>query len=182
MTVGTMLLFVLYVRQFQTPITALSGLRWEALRAALAFQRVFEVLDATRRPTRSAIPEPRPSTSGDLVLDLRDVRFHYADPAKLAIPTLSQDTNVALDTHRWILDHVSLQVRRGELVALVGSSGAGKSTVALLAAGLYLPVEGGVLLHGRPSAEWSEVELARRVALITQDTFILHDSIRANLA
>jgi len=81
----------------------------------------------------------------------------------------------------WILEGVSLTVARKETVAIVGASGAGKSTIALLAAGLYRPTSGTVELEGRSIDEWTEEELAERVALITQDTFVLHDTIRGNL-
>ncbi|MPZ15115.1 MAG: ATP-binding cassette domain-containing protein [Chloroflexi bacterium] len=81
----------------------------------------------------------------------------------------------------WVLRGVSFSVSRGELVAIVGASGAGKSTIALLAAGLYAPTEGIVRLSGRDTQEWTESELAQRVALITQETHVFHDTIRRNL-
>ena len=80
-----------------------------------------------------------------------------------------------------VLTGVSFAVARGEFVAVVGASGAGKSTIALLAAGLYQPTAGTVAVCGRSTADWSESELAGRVALITQDTHVLHDTIRVNL-
>jgi ATP-binding cassette subfamily B protein len=80
-----------------------------------------------------------------------------------------------------VLDGVSFSVGRGELVAVVGASGAGKSTIALLAAGLYQPTAGRVQVDGCATPEWTETDLARRVALITQDTYVLHDTVRANL-
>jgi ABC-type multidrug transport system fused ATPase/permease subunit len=68
------------------------------------------------------------------------------------------------------------------MVAIVGASGAGKSTIAFLAAGLYHPASGEIYVGGKGLKHWPEHDLARRVALITQDTFVLHDTIRANLA
>jgi ATP-binding cassette subfamily B protein len=72
-------------------------------------------------------------------------------------------------------------VSAGEEVAIVGASGAGKSTIALLAAGLYHPTEGLVRVAGVSTGECTEADLARRVALITQDTYVLHDTVRNNL-
>jgi ATP-binding cassette, subfamily B, bacterial len=162
---------------------------------------VFEVLEAPTTPD----PHPTPtrpfltrfgsdrmssdsSSTPELVFD--QVRFQYGRASDLAIPSLSQpgsraepaSADIDAKRGRWVLDQISLSVAKGELVGLVGESGAGKSTIALLAAGLCLPVHGRVMVAGRDTAAWSAEDLAQRAALITQDTHILHDTIRANLA
>ncbi len=191
-TLGTLVLFLLYVRLVQAPITALGGLRWEAARAAFAFDRVFEVLRATkgRKDTarENSVPsaaEPIDTTLPELVF--KGVSFQYKRPEEIAIVSLSQPgyTQTASSgdaADRWILQDVSFSVSKGEMVAVVGASGAGKSTIAFLAASLYHPTSGEIFACGKRTTSWQEHELARHVALITQDTFVLHDTIRANLA
>ncbi|WP_157756720.1 ABC transporter ATP-binding protein [Plantactinospora sp. KBS50] len=83
--------------------------------------------------------------------------------------------------HRRILDGIDLTVHRGETVAIVGESGAGKSTIAMLASGLITPTRGEVLLRGRPTTTMRMTELARSVALITQETYVRHETIVENL-
>ena len=199
-SIGSLLLFVLYIRLVQIPITAISGLRFETLTAARALERVYEVIDA---PDIRVDLRPEPGTEGQTVLStvrpdgekgpevvFEDVWFRYQSPIALAIPSLSpssasvQAPEGAPDTDlqmRWVLQGVAFSVERGELVAMVGASGAGKSTTALLAAGLYRPTRGTVRIVGRSTEAWTEGELAGRVALITQETHILHATIRANL-
>ncbi len=196
-TLGTLVLFLLYIRLVQGPITALSGLRYEALRAGLAFDRVFEVLrssEATAIPQSNMTPvdgrDMNDDTKAASELVFEDVRFEYARPEEVAIASLSRPVseraqdNVAIQTTqtRRILNGVFFTVSKGESVAIVGQSGAGKSTIALLASGLYNPTGGAITVGGRSTQAWRPNELAQRVALITQDTFVLHDSIKGNLA
>jgi ATP-binding cassette subfamily B protein len=229
LSLGTLVLFLLYIRQIQVPVATLGGLRYEMLRAARAFDRVFEVLNSevpgdvrssnAASSSREHAPAPAPngveSTSSRAafgpsshrdardvelngsaarhpVLVFDDVRFRYRRFEELAISSLSEalppsepgPEPEAASNGRvlpWVLDGVSFSVGRGELVAVVGASGAGKSTIALLAAGLYQPTAGRVQVDGRATPEWAETDLARRVALITQDTYVLHDTVRANL-
>ncbi|MBM4406822.1 MAG: ABC transporter ATP-binding protein [Chloroflexi bacterium] len=191
-TLGTLVLFLLYIRLVQGPITALGGLRWEAVRTALAFDRVFEVLRATKErkdPVREASTPPvaAPADPALPQLFFKNVSFQYRRPEDIAIVSLSQSGYTQAPTggdapDRLILQDVSFSARNGETVAVVGASGAGKSTIAFLAAGLYRPTSGDILIGGKKQSDWTQEALARHVALITQDTFVLHDTIRANLA
>ena len=227
LSLGTLVLFLLYIRQIQAPIATLGGLRYEMLRAARAFDRVFEVLNAdvpgdvrssngvsrhtegALTPALDGVEATSPPISRGLATDeeaqvvdrdggaaqqpvlvFEDVHFRYRRFTDLAIGSLSEplpstdSTPEAAPNGRvmpWVLDGVSLSVSRGELVAVVGASGAGKSTIALLAAGLYQPTDGSVRVEGRTTATWTDAELAQRVALITQDTYVLHDTVRGNL-
>lgn len=194
-TVGTLILFVLYIRLVQGPVTALSSLRWEALRGAIAFERIHEIVTADPETRVPHAAGPRPAGPADPdgqdlpALRFDAVDFSYAPAERMEIPSLSrlstgqpQDGQATPRDGRPVLREVSFQVRRGQMVALVGASGSGKSTIALLAAGLYTPSGGAVLLEGREVTGLDEDERARAVALISQDPYILHDTIRANLA
>jgi ATP-binding cassette subfamily B protein len=211
-SLGTLILFLLYLRQIQAPVSTLIGLRYPAFRAGAAFTRVFDVLESPLRPIADPAPTAVVATSGaadagshggrPVVLRLRGVGFDHVPAADVSIPGLSHETAVtgpgmfgmnvvphALPTaqddlpegHRRVLDGLDLTVCQGETVAIVGESGAGKSTIAMLAAGLVAPTRGEVLLRGRPTTALGLTELARSVALITQETYVRHETIAENL-
>lgn len=209
MSLGTLVLFLLYLRQVQTPVSTLVGLRYPAFRAGAAFTRVYDVLDSTLRPIEehpaTTAPREAPAAADGgrpEVLRLAGVGFDHVPVAEVSIKGLSHESAIngsgmlgmnvipheiaskvtdLSEGHRRILDSVDFAVRPGETVAIVGESGAGKSTIAMLAAGLIEPTRGEVLLHGRPTTRLSPVELARTVALITQETYVRHETIAENL-
>ncbi|MFY1638107.1 ABC transporter ATP-binding protein [Solwaraspora sp. WMMB335] len=230
-TLGTLILFLLYLRQIQAPVSTLIGLRYPAFRAGAAFTRVFDVLDSPLRPIADPPPPAVAGTAGDAgasgaassgaassggpdagaagvgagrrpVLQMCGVGFDHVPAAEVSISGLSHETTVtgpgmfgmnaiphAMPTtpddlpegHRRILDGLDLEVCQGETIAIVGESGAGKSTIALLAAGLITPTRGEIRLNGRSVDELSLTEIARSVALITQETYIRHETIAENL-
>lgn len=208
LSVGDVVMTTLFVQQLQSPVQALLGTRYPRLRARIAFDRVFEVLESNAAPdakaqlTQGAATKSRPATGatgGGPVLSMRKVEFCYPPASAYSIKGLSQvgdvisipwlpitgftggDGEPVAEEGRQVLVGFDLEIHAGEVKAIVGTSGSGKSTAALLAAGLAEPTAGTVTLAGRDVAAMSYEELAGRVAFITQDTFILHDSIRANL-
>ena len=197
-SIGTLVLFLLYIRQVQIPLNALTGLRYDALRAAQAFDRVFEVLGSGPGAEDGASPDstvtqPAPSLQAapgrGLAFD--DVRYRYQSIGDLAITSLMNPAPAQGGTYEdavlessdmpVVLDGISFRVEPGEWVAVVGSSGAGKSTLSFLGAGLYRPLGGTVYVGGSSTRDLTGNDLARRVALITQDTHVLHDTVRNNL-
>lgn len=201
-TIGTLVLVLSYVRQVQTPITSLVGLRYPSIRGATAFERVFDVLDSTidahTRPSTDIATARTPSRSP--VLEFDGVSYRYPRVDDISIQGLShagdalsvswlpitmlsgaQPTRRADDNHL-VLAEIDLRVNRDEMVAIVGASGAGKSTIALLATGLVPPTTGTVTLFQTPVDEYTEQGRAGLVALISQETHILHDTVRNNLS
>lgn len=204
-TLGTLVLFLMYLRQIQGPVTSLVGLRYPAMRAGAAFSRVFDVLDSELRPDEPG-PAPllpvrgdRPADAEAPVLAMDDVWFRHEPTERISIPGLShvaavsgpgqpltavahgrQFASEAAGDHT-VLRGVGLEVRRGETVAVVGPSGAGKSTLALLAAALIRPTGGSVTVAGLDTRRHSAQELAGKVALITQDTHLLHETVADNV-
>jgi ABC-type multidrug transport system fused ATPase/permease subunit len=140
------------------PFRIVGFLLEELPRAVVANDRVSGVLAA---PSRARPAEPRPLPDGPLGVELDDVRFAYADDV--------------------VLDGVTARVEPGEVVALVGSTGAGKSTLCLLLADLLQPDAGRVLLGGTPVADVDPEELHRSVSLVFQESFLFADSVRENL-
>lgn len=207
MSVGTLLLFLLYVRQVQGPVNTIIGLRYPAIRAGIAFERVFDVLDSEASVEKSSQPAAARAEHGSPVaaaqspaLRLQGVGFEYPPLSEVSIEGLSgtgdvlsiagfpltaltgEGGNSRTPAERpQVLQNIELEVWPGEFVAIVGASGAGKSTLAMLAAGLLTPSEGEVMVDGVAVGTMGDVEVARRVALIPQETFVLHDSIAANL-
>ncbi len=140
------------------PFRVVGFLLEELPRAVVANDRIARVLAAPDRPRRAA---PRPLPAGALPVELDQVRFSYGD-----VP---------------VLDDVTARVEPGEVVALVGSTGAGKSTICLLLADLLQPATGSVRLGGTSLAEVDPRELHRAVGLVFQESFLFADSIRDNL-
>jgi len=182
MTIGELALLLFYLRILATPIQNYSQIRFELIRGFVAFTHLFEVLDleVERRPapgTGAAPVEPG-------VLELDAVSFAYPRASDVVPPALAMTDappeRAAADGGR-VLDEVSFRVERGAFVALAGSSGSGKSTVAALAAGLYPVSSGRVLLGGVDIQTLEDETLRRAVGLVTQDTHLIHDSIRNNL-
>ena len=181
MTVGTLALLLFYVRILAAPIQAYSGIRFEMTRAMVAFSRVFEVLDF---PDLVAFPGSA-ATPTDSSVELRNVRFAYPDPFELAPPSLVQASAKPDDeseaSAEEVLRDVSFYVPAGGFTAIVGASGSGKSTIAALIARLFDVTDGQVLIGGVDVRDIDESTLTATVSLVTQDTHLFHDTVRANL-
>jgi ABC-type multidrug transport system fused ATPase/permease subunit len=147
--------------------------------ALVSFERVFEVLDLPPLITEPEVPVPLPE--GPVAVELRDVRFAY--PAADRVSLASLEEVAALDGREGaeVLHGVSFRVEPGQVVALVGSSGAGKSTIASLVPRLYDVDAGAVLLNGTDVRDLSFDELRRTVGVVTQDGHLFHETVAENL-
>jgi len=176
---GAVVSLALLLTRLYAPLTALANAQVDVMSALVSFERVFEVLDLpltiTEKPTATPLP------GGPLSVELRDVRFSY--PAASAVSLASLEEVAVLDARGGdeVLHGVSLQVAAGQLVALVGSSGAGKSTIASLLARLYDVDSGAVLLGGRDVRDTTFDSLRDAVGVVTQDGHLFHDTLEANL-
>ncbi|WP_409347064.1 ABC transporter ATP-binding protein [Paenibacillus sp. MBLB4367] len=164
LTVGTLMGFVMLIRQLVTPLSGLSG-AWNGMQRSLAAsERVFELLDA--KPEVSELPQrvsPEPLAES---IRYEQVSFGYDDASAESRP---------------VLDGCSFEVPAGQTVALVGPSGAGKTTLFHLLLGLYEPQAGRITLDGKELAEIGRSELISRLAYVPQDTYLFSGSIRDNL-
>jgi ATP-binding cassette, subfamily B, bacterial len=179
--VGTIAAFAVYVSQIYQPLTQLASARVDVLTALVSFERVFEVLDfpplITNRPGAVDLLEP----VGRVEFD--HVWFRHPSAAVSSIPSL-EEASPATDTDdesAWILRDVSFTVAPGELVALVGPSGAGKTTSALLVPRIYDVSAGEVRVDGRDVRDYTLESLRGSVGMVMQDPHLFHDTIRANL-
>ncbi|WP_151770586.1 ABC transporter ATP-binding protein [Streptomyces abyssomicinicus] len=176
---GSVVALALLLTRLYAPLTSLAGARVEVMTALVSFERVFEVLDleplVRERPDARAVPD------GPLTVEFDDVRFAYPAADKVSLASLEEVA--ALDTRggEEVLHGVSFRAEPGQTVALVGSSGAGKSTVAQLLPRLYDADSGAVRVGGVDVRDLTAASLRGAVGMVTQDGHLFHDTVRANL-
>ncbi|MFN2488728.1 MAG: ABC transporter ATP-binding protein [Actinomycetota bacterium] len=180
-TIGTMVAFAAYLQRLYSPITDLTTTRVDLLSALVSFERVFEVLDAPLAIEESPHAVVLDRSAGRVELD--DVWFRYPAAEEHTIASLEEESEVALnkDASDWVLHGVSLVAESGTMTALVGPSGAGKTTLSQLIPRLYDVTYGAVLIDGQDVLELRLQSLADAVGMVSQDAHLFHDSIVANL-
>ncbi|MEV6363766.1 ABC transporter ATP-binding protein [Nocardia asteroides] len=176
---GSVVALSLLLTRLYTPLTALASARLEIMSALVSFERVFEVLDL--KPLIEDAPGAVPVADGPVAVELDAVNFGYPSADKVSLASL--EDVATLDTRGGVevLHEVSLRAEPGQLIALVGSSGAGKSTIAQLVSRLYDVDSGAIRLNGADVRELTTESIQRTVGLVTQDGHLFHDTIRANL-
>jgi ATP-binding cassette subfamily B protein len=182
LTVGTLLALAALLGRLYGPLTGLSNVRVDVMTALVSFERVFEVLDLP--PLVREAEHPRSLPAQPLSIQLDDVRFRYPTADEVSLASLEQvSTAGPLDRggSGEVLHGIDLDVAPGQLVALVGPSGAGKTTITGLVARLYDPTAGVVRIGGQDLREVSLESLHDAVGVVTQDAHLFHDTIRANL-
>jgi ABC-type multidrug transport system fused ATPase/permease subunit len=176
---GTVVTLSLLLTRLYGPLTALASARVDVMSALVSFERVFEVLDLppliSEKPDAVSVPE------GPASLEFDNVRFGYPSADKVSLASLEEvatlDTRGGVD----VLHGVSFRVEPGQMVALVGTSGGGKSTIAGLAPRLYDVDGGAVRLSGVDVRDLSFDSIRQTLGMVTQDGHLFHDTIRGNL-
>ncbi|WP_369032258.1 ABC transporter ATP-binding protein [Streptomyces adonidis] len=177
---GAVVALALLLTRMYAPLTALAGARVEVMSALVSFERVFEVLDL--KPLIAEKPDAREVPEGPVAVEFDNVRFAY--PAADRVSLASLEEVAALDTRGGteVLHGVSFRAEPGQTIALVGSSGAGKSTIGQLLPRLYDTDEGAVRIGGVDVRDLSAASLRGTLGMVTQDGHLFHDTVRANLA
>jgi ATP-binding cassette subfamily B protein len=179
LTAGAVVTLALLITRLYAPLTGLASARVEVMSALVSFERVFEILDLKPLITEPERPETLPE--GPLSVRFDDVTFAYPSAEKVSLASLEEvavlDTRGGVD----VIHDVSFEVGAGQMVALVGSSGAGKSTMAQLLARLYDVDDGTVRLGDVDVRDLSFADLRRAVGMVTQDGHLFHESVRENL-
>ncbi|MEX0658927.1 MAG: ABC transporter ATP-binding protein [Egibacteraceae bacterium] len=179
-TLGTLVAFTVYLQRLYSPLTMLSNAKVELTSAFVSFHRVFEVLDFPIQLDEAADAVALTDPAGRVAFER--VWFRYPPPDQVAIPSLEGDqASAGYDPGAWALRDVSFVIPPGHTVALVGPSGAGKTTLSLLVARLYDATEGAVRLDGVDVRDVTLDSLGTAVGMVTQDPHLFHDSIRNNL-
>ncbi|MGH3899779.1 MAG: ABC transporter ATP-binding protein [Pseudonocardiaceae bacterium] len=176
---GAVVALALLLTRLYAPLTALASARVEVMSALVSFDRVFEVLDLT--PLIQDKPDAGRVPDGPVSVEFDGVRFGYPSADKVSLASLEEVAKLDTRGGVEVLHEVSFRAEPGQMVALVGSSGAGKSTIAQLVARLY-DVEGGaVRLSGVDVRDLSAESIRETLGMVTQDGHLFHESVRANL-
>ena len=179
--VGTLVALAALVTRVYQPLTGLTNARVDLMTSMVSFERVFEVLDApeaiTEKPGAIDLIEPRGT------VDFDDVVFRYPPASETAIVSMEQNAGLAIDTDPDVdvLQGLSLSVAAGETVALVGASGAGKSTTISLVPRLYDVTGGSVRIDGIDVRDLTLDTLRTSIGVVSQDPHLFHESIGDNL-
>ncbi|MFI0447057.1 ABC transporter ATP-binding protein [Actinomadura sp. 6N118] len=161
------------------PLTALASARVEVMSALVSFERVFEVLDL--KPLVAEKPVTKPVPEGHVSVEFTNVRFAYPSADKVSLASLEEVANLDTRGGVEVLHDVSFRAEPGQMIALVGSSGAGKSTIAQMLPRLYDVDEGAVRLGGVDVRDLSFDTIRDTLGMVTQDGHLFHESIRDNL-
>jgi ATP-binding cassette subfamily B protein len=180
--IGTVVALVVLVGQIYQPLAQLTNARVDVLTTLVSFERVFEVLDfpaaIVDRPGAQPLVAPRGAVAFD------HVWFHHPDPATVSLPSLEGTVAGAAaprDSEQWTLRDVSFSVAPGETLALVGPSGAGKTTIAMLVPRINDVVQGSVTVDGHDVRDVTLDSLHETIGLVPQDPHLFHDTIRNNM-
>ncbi|MFJ8104756.1 ABC transporter ATP-binding protein [Streptomyces sp. NPDC096132] len=164
MTLGQLLAFAALLSYLYPPIRSLAQLGLLITAATAGAERLAEILDTRPAVADPTSPTPRETGRPDGVIEMRDVSFRYPGTQAAAVEALS------------------FTVNPGELVIITGPSGAGKSTISKLLLRFYDPDSGAVLLDGTPLHDFPLDRLREYITLLPQETLVLHDTVRANIA
>ncbi|HEY3522472.1 MAG TPA: ABC transporter ATP-binding protein [Candidatus Limnocylindrales bacterium] len=177
--VGTVVALTAYLNRLYGPLTSLSNVQVNVMTALVSFDRIFEVLDL--RPLVDEKPNPVEIPRGPATVEFEHVDFSYPTAAEVSLASLESVAVLDQAPSSQVLHDVSFTARPGELVALVGPSGAGKTTISHLVPRLYDVRAGAVRINGVDVRDASFDSLRRMIGVVTQDAHLFHDTIRANL-
>jgi len=178
--VGTVVALAGLLARLYGPLTALSNVRVDVMTALVSFERVFEVLDL--EPMVADKPAAVPLTAGVPSLQFDDVHFRYPQADEVSLASLESVAVLDNTPSQPVLKGVSFLAQPGELIALVGPSGAGKTTISQLVTRMYDVQSGAVRVGGHDVRDLTLESLRAGVGVVTQDAHMFHDTIRANLA
>ena len=176
---GDVVALALLLTRLYAPLTALASSRVEIMSALVSFERVFEILDL--KPMIADPPESKPIPEGPVSVEFEGVHFGYPSANKVSLASLEEVAQLDTRGGVEVLHDISFRAEPGQVVALVGSSGAGKSTIAQLLPRLYDADEGAVRLAGVDVRDLSADAIRGLLGLVTQDGHLFHESVRDNL-
>ena len=197
-TIGTIVAFGAFLTQLYTPLQALTNAPVDFAQSIVSFERVFEIIDLPQEITEKADALDLPRARGELAFE--DVSFRYSVDRRQLLSDVERigkmDSVAATRSGRgangsrplrrhqareMALEDISFRITPGQLIALVGPSGAGKTTLTYLIPRLYDPTAGRITIDGHDLRDLSMKTLAQNIGMVTQETYLFHDTIRTNL-
>jgi len=179
LAVGTVVALTAYLGRLYGPLTQLSNLNIDYMSAMVSFERLFEVLDL--EPMIKESPDAVPIPDGPARLEFKDVTFSYPGAEEVSLASLEAVATLETTPRTQVIFDVSFVVEPGSMTALVGPSGAGKTTLSMLVSRLYDIDSGAVLINGVDVRDATTASLNATVGVVTQDPHLFHDTIRVNL-
>ena len=179
LAVGTVVALTQYLTRLYGPLTQLSNLQLDVVTALVSFERLFEVLDIV--PMIEEAPDAVDIPRGAVSIELENVDFTYPGAEEVSLASLESVTVLESGPRNEVLHDVSFVVEPGQMVALVGPSGAGKTTISSLIPRLYDVTGGSLKLNGIDVRRATQQSIRDVVGVVTQDPYLFHDTLRANL-
>ena len=178
-TVGTLLAITALLARLYGPLTALSNVRIDVMTALVSFERVFEVLDL--HPMIINRPNAQPLTKKDLSIEFKDVVFAYPNAEEISLASLESVAKPETVDSGEVLRGISFSAPAGSLTAIVGPSGAGKTTMSALLPRLYDVTSGNILIDNHDIRDYTVQSLRDSIGVVMQDAHLFHETIAENL-
>jgi len=179
LNVGTVVALTVYLSRLYGPLTQLSNINVDIMTALVSFERVFEVLDL--KPLVSEKANAVGIKSGSSSIAFEHVDFKYPTASEVSLASLESVARLSKVRSKQVLSDINFVVKPGQLVALVGPSGAGKTTISQLVARLYDVTDGSVKINGVDVRDASLSSLRYLIGMVTQDAHLFHETIKDNL-
>jgi ATP-binding cassette subfamily B protein len=178
-TVGSLIAITTLLARLYGPLVALATVRVDVMGALVSFERVFEVLDL--EPMVKEIAQPKALQSKTPAIAFTNVHFTYPKAQEISLASLEATSLPEVKDAEEILKGISFEVKPGTVTALVGPSGAGKTTISALLPRLYDVTSGSISIDGEDIRNFSLNSLRASIGVVMQDSHLFHDTITSNL-
>ncbi|CAB4622023.1 unannotated protein [freshwater metagenome] len=179
LTVGTLLALTALLARLYGPLTALSNVRVDVMTSLVSFERIFEVLDL--QPMVKERTDAKELRAEPALINVRDIHFAYPRADEISLASLESVAKSEITESGEILRGISFSAEPGTLTAIVGPSGAGKTTLSALIPRLYDVTSGAIEINGEDIRNFTLQSLRDRIGVVAQDPHLFHESIAENL-